>query len=368
MNKKSEILPLTGLRFIAALFVFFFHIHIRWSLATNPFLKNILDQGAIGMSVFFILSGFILAYQYAGARTTQKSYLVNRFARIYPIYAFTAIATLPWIGITFVSTSNTDIATGIGQGILLIFANIFIIQAWFPQFFSFWNDGASWSISVEVFCYIILPFASTLLEQLTIRQLCAVAFICILFSALPGLSAALFPSPAVSIFYSLPIFRLPEFILGVCTCLAAKEGLGNRYGTFSQLVVLAVIFIYLGFAGPALPIYVGHNWIVAPSIAFIILSLSNSRGFISLILSSKPLLWLGKISYCIYSLQFLIIVPLIKHHDVIIEKFSLMQNNWILAMTALFFLILFSGIANYFIEEPSRIWIKRRYHQISSEK
>ncbi len=320
------------------------------------------------MSVFFILSGFILAYQYAGARTTQKSYLVNRFARIYPIYAFTAIATLPWIGITFVSTSNTDIATGIGQGILLIFANIFIIQAWFPQFFSFWNDGASWSISVEVFCYIILPFASTLLEQLTIRQLCAVAFICILFSALPGLSAALFPSPAVSIFYSLPIFRLPEFILGVCTCLAAKEGLGNRYGTFSQLVVLAVIFIYLGFAGPALPIYVGHNWIVAPSIAFIILSLSNSRGFISLILSSKPLLWLGKISYCIYSLQFLIIVPLIKHHDVIIEKFSLMQNNWILAMTALFFLILFSGIANYFIEEPSRIWIKRRYHQISSEK
>jgi len=67
---QKEILPLTGLRFVAAFYVFLFHIHIRWPLAGQPFLKNVLDQGAVGMSLFFVLSGFVLAYRYADVRST----------------------------------------------------------------------------------------------------------------------------------------------------------------------------------------------------------------------------------------------------------------------------------------------------------
>lgn len=127
LKVEQEILPLTGLRFVAAFYVFLFHIHIRWPLANDPFLNNILGQGAIGMSLFFMLSGFVLAYRYADGRTSLKDYLTNRFARIYPIYVAAALVTVPWIGISFGDGSWADLSRGIAQLGLLITANILLI-------------------------------------------------------------------------------------------------------------------------------------------------------------------------------------------------------------------------------------------------
>jgi peptidoglycan/LPS O-acetylase OafA/YrhL len=50
--KASEIFPLTGLRFVAAFYVFLFHIQIRWPLVGRGALENLLAQGAVGMSFF----------------------------------------------------------------------------------------------------------------------------------------------------------------------------------------------------------------------------------------------------------------------------------------------------------------------------
>ena len=58
MENENELLSLTGLRFVAAFYVFVFHIHISWPLTNIKYLKNIFDQGAIGMSLFFIFYGF----------------------------------------------------------------------------------------------------------------------------------------------------------------------------------------------------------------------------------------------------------------------------------------------------------------------
>lgn len=129
LQDEKEIYSLTGLRFVAAFYVFLFHIQIRWPLSSYPFVKKILDQGAIGMSLFFMLSGFVLAYRYADGRSSLKNYLINRFARIYPIYAVAALATLPWIGISLTGDSLGHISKSMGQMALLVFANIFLIQA-----------------------------------------------------------------------------------------------------------------------------------------------------------------------------------------------------------------------------------------------
>ena len=134
-NDKQEILALTGLRFVAAFYVFIFHIHLRWVLSDVSFVKNVLAQGAVGMSIFFMLSGFVLAYVYGDGKTSYKDYLVNRFSRIYPIYIFAAIITIPYIGITVANNSIHEISMATLQGIFLIIANIFVIQAWIPQFF-----------------------------------------------------------------------------------------------------------------------------------------------------------------------------------------------------------------------------------------
>lgn len=71
MSRVRELPKLTGLRFVAALYVFVFHI--RWPLVESKFLANTLGQGAIGMSLFFMLSGFFSACRYAGDMAYIKS-------------------------------------------------------------------------------------------------------------------------------------------------------------------------------------------------------------------------------------------------------------------------------------------------------
>jgi len=349
------------LRFVAALYVFLFHIQIRWPLVAYPFFKNILEQGAVGMSLFFMLSGFVLTHRYSKGQSTYKAYIVNRFARIYPIYLVAAILTLPWIGISFGTGSIVDIASGLGRSTLLIFANVFLIQAWFPQFFSYWNDGGSWSISVEAFCYVMLPLALPYLSRLSLKQSFILACLFLLLAVLPGLSDVLFKSALSNIYYSMPIFRLPEFLIGTLICFAVKGGVGEKLGAKLQAIVILVYVTYLGFFGPSMP-YVAHDWMTLPVVAFMILSLSNGKGLIAALLASRAFVWLGKISYCFYSFQVAIIILLVNYHDKLVHRIPLLSHNKVLAIVAFITLIVISALGYYLVEEPSRRWIRRRYH------
>jgi len=354
LKAHKEIYSLTGLRFVAAFYVFLFHIHIRWPITSNSFIKNLVDQGAIGMSLFFMLSGFVLAYRYSDLQTTWKNYLINRFARIYPIYLVAALVTIPWIGIPFQENTLKEM----GQLLLILTSNIFLIQAWFPQFFSLWNDGASWSISVEAFCYLLFPLFLPLLLRLSIYWLQCALTVFYLLSVMPGMTEALFGGAFVMVFYSMPIFRLPEFLIGICIFLTIRLGINSRFGAQSQLIVLGGLVGYLGFFSEKFPVYIGHNWISIPVFAFVIFSLYSSKGVIASLLQSRLFVWLGKISYCFYSFQALLIFFLIRYHDSMIEMIPILQNNLLLASASFCTLIAFSTAGYYLIEEPMRKWIR----------
>ena len=72
---QSEIRSLTGFRFIAALYVFLFHCHSRWPIVGKGWLSNFLSQGAVGMTMFFMLSGFILTHRYGAGSFDPRQYL-----------------------------------------------------------------------------------------------------------------------------------------------------------------------------------------------------------------------------------------------------------------------------------------------------
>lgn len=357
MTNKSEIFALTGLRFVAAFYVFVFHMQIRWPITKIKFVENFFGQGAVGMSIFFILSGFVLAYRYADGQTSFKKYLTNRFARIYPVYIVAAVLTLPWIGLSW----HEDTGLAIAQGILLVFSNIFLIQSWFPQFFDYWNDGGSWSISVEIFCYLLLPFILPRLVQLPTRRLLFVGMTCYLLAVLPGLIGVLFPGSPRGVYYSMPIYRLPEFIIGTCTYLIFRDIGNNRYTSVHLAAFSGLIVVYLGFWGPKIPNYVGHNWIMVPFIAFMIFSLANGRSLIASLLTHPVSVWLGKISYCFYSFQPLVILLLISYHDKLVKIFPLFANSRFVFFIALTTLLGLSALGHYLIEEPARRKIRTIY-------
>lgn len=361
----NTILPLTGLRFIAALYVFIFHIHIRWPLTSQPALKNIFDQGAVGMSIFFMLSGFVLAFSYADAKVSTRTYLVNRFARIYPVYLAAALVTLPWIGIPISDGTGASVLKTSAQSLLLVFANTFAVQAWFPSLFPMWNVGASWSISVEMFCYLTLPLALPALVKLPKKRLLLTGVTCWLIGSLPGLIGASFPGPLGTIYYSMPIFRLPEFVLGAIVFLYMRSEKSSTKIGLLVVPVSILLFTYLAFWGDKMPLYVGHSWIALPCIALAIASLSLSKGIPSAVLSNRVFVWLGKTSYCFYSFQALLIFSLIDHHSTIVRAIPMLSNNLILLSVSFCALVCASAIGYYGLEEPSRKWIKRRLSEDS---
>lgn len=90
---------ITGLRFFAALHVVLFHYAVRTLGATSAVAGHVVSFGFVGVSFFFVLSGFILAYSYApraaeGA-VAPRPFYASRVARIYPLYLAALLIALP---------------------------------------------------------------------------------------------------------------------------------------------------------------------------------------------------------------------------------------------------------------------------------
>ncbi|WP_190306067.1 acyltransferase family protein [Pseudomonas oryziphila] len=367
MNKHREILPLTGLRFAAALIVFLFHIQLQYSVFDTPFIRKIIEQGAVGMSIFFMLSGYLLMLNYCNSESNLKDYFINRLARIYPVYFVAGLVTLPWLKIGLGDT-GLEMITGSAKAIFIFISNIFVIQAWFPQLFSYWNNGASWSISVEVFCYAILPLAIPALNKLSRRGIILLIVGLYFFSFMTGLSAKLYDGYGTPIFYAMPIFRLPEFLIGACTYLIVKNWPTIKRAWIFQLFAALGLASYLGIIGGWMPLYIGHNWLVIPVVALTIYTLSTDRGPLVWVLSRSPFVWLGKISYCFYSFQALTLMLLATYHTQITSSFPILENGKALTLAAFIFLTALSAAGYYLIEEPARRAIKNQWPAKSSLK
>ena len=153
---------LTGLRYVAAVTVAVGH----GSLALrHDWLAQLVAQiSSIGMTLFFVLSGFVLWLNYAaGFRSKPPSvalreFAIARFARLYPMYGIVVFAVVGWLVFR-----RGDAAPSLGFILTMT-------QAWFPVL-----DGTMlaavvpslqhlWSISVELFFYLLFPLVCFLLN------------------------------------------------------------------------------------------------------------------------------------------------------------------------------------------------------------
>jgi peptidoglycan/LPS O-acetylase OafA/YrhL len=148
MTKKLD--SLTGLRGILAGLVVFVHARflLEWH-CDNKVIDSILKcLGHFGVSGFFILSGFILLYTYNSRKWETRSFFVNRFARIYPLYIFSILITLP---IDLLSPGLRD-----DHKFAVFMLHMGTLQSWF-EFSRGQFNSPSWTISVESFFYLMFP-------------------------------------------------------------------------------------------------------------------------------------------------------------------------------------------------------------------
>jgi peptidoglycan/LPS O-acetylase OafA/YrhL len=150
--------PLTSLRFFFAFVVFFSHLKFLYHNSNPVFTAlhlNLLMDGHLGVSFFFILSGFILAYSYQdrmlSGEMTNRTFWVARLARIYPLHVVTLLLALPYSLFGQVLPTEDWLPVLCGQ--------ITLTQSFVPRnaiFFSL--NIPAWSISAEAFFYLLFPF------------------------------------------------------------------------------------------------------------------------------------------------------------------------------------------------------------------
>jgi peptidoglycan/LPS O-acetylase OafA/YrhL len=91
-QRRPQLPALTSSRFFAALYVVLFHLQTCQLIAGPSWFRKFCSIGYTGVSFFFVLSGFILVYTYAGRDQSAREFWRARFARVYPAYAFSLLA------------------------------------------------------------------------------------------------------------------------------------------------------------------------------------------------------------------------------------------------------------------------------------
>lgn len=290
-NRSRFIAPLTSLRFFAAMGVVLSHSGAYRLQASGQFrpLANLLANGWIGVTFFFVLSGFILQKVYGGRledAPAKRRYAWARAARIYPVYLLALLATA-----LFVADASWR---SLPQFLML--------QHWIPSRglpLDNWNFPA-WTLSVELLFYLVFPWFSRMATRFGVAALVGTGVVLAsIMLILQTPAASIGPTvPMRWMFWTpLPVLRLPEFVFGI-----ALGELSNRRTT-------GVSGLLVGTTAVVIPVILclSTSPFVAPIVAIlagvlIFQTAHARRSAFTRALAWPPLVLLGGASYSIYLL------------------------------------------------------------------
>jgi peptidoglycan/LPS O-acetylase OafA/YrhL len=343
LTQHRRTLPaLTGIRFLAAFYVVLFHglpwMQQKFSLPRT--LQTFLGNGYLAVNLFFILSGFILAYTYEGqidGKMNRLHFWEARFARIYPVY-FLSLVLAFWF------------ERGLSLGTRI--AVLGMVQAWnprTPRLTGAWNYPA-WTLSVEAFFYLCFPLVLPWLSRRSIRTLSwmmlfLLAVCVVVHTPVQGLGD-FDRSSVLTKTVPLPVLRIPEFLLGMAIGLKLlrNEAAGQNSGNTLSLYLAAISALVI----LSLPLGVWVSLVVIP-FAILVYELAIGGSFLAKLLSTPFMILLGSASYAVYLLQF----PMRSWTRVFFSRLPEKLASLGTPLTPLI-LVLFSILVLKFWEEPCR--------------
>jgi peptidoglycan/LPS O-acetylase OafA/YrhL len=352
--RAPQIDALTSIRFFFAAMVIVGHFSSHFApgviTASNGFL---FYNAPIAVSWFFILSGFVIAYNYPRLPTgaDRTAFVISRFARLWPVHIITLFAAVLIQGggkyyPFFLTMTHTWTAS--------------------PDMSGAYN-GPSWSISNEFFFYVCYVGLAAPLRWIRVVVTIApiVASLALLLSLRCYLPVGEFgvPRQCGALVVSWPPTRFVEFLAGVAIC---------RWGVkLPQIVGLSIaLSVWLGYF-PSLPYLDGNPILQQISFQFscivgggaLIASLSK-EGWLSRLLSFRPLVIGGEISYAMYMTHQIVnwsLYPYLKSLDPLVT-FGVLVITTIVISTLLFYLV------EAPVRDSVKRWLKRRNGALPSEQ
>jgi peptidoglycan/LPS O-acetylase OafA/YrhL len=373
--------PLTGIRFVAALQVLFFHFGGKVFRSTVPLVESVRRAGYVAVSFFFILSGFVLTYHYAEplrtGRVSGRTFFWRRVCRIYPVYLLSTLICIPLA----IHKPWGDLSAAFGDASLraklgTIAAHLLMVQAWFPRLVVSWNIPG-WSLSAELFFYALFPLVAQRMARLSNRRHLMTAAL-LLWGVSLGLASSyvLFDPDGVGrasadvtgfwmcLLKFCPLSRLPEFLLGAVlgqlflTRAPRAASTSRRAGGWLSTVAALALLVALALSGKiSYPLL--HQGLLIPLFGMLIYGLALGGGPISAVVGTRPFRLCGEASFALCVLQ----VPLM-FWLLVVSGHSFAQQPRI-AFFALYFVLALglSFICHYFVERPLRAWLDRLLQQ-----
>ena len=341
--------PLNAVRGLSALVVVLFHVS---NLHYFPKIDlSAFSNGYLAVDMFFILSGFVLMHVYSGkfeSITDRKyySFMVSRFARIYPVH-FAMLAVL--LALELLKLYLHLPAFTEYKSIPSLFTSLLMIQAWHIHPINPWN-GVAWSISAEWFCYFLAPLFIAFWDKFKTLTLGLFLYF------IPAVFLVLYAASIHS--YELTteggVVRIViEFLMGLSAYGAyaelKKKNLNpRRIDTLAMGLGVLLLTSHYTHAHPIGIIYLCGAFI---------LTCSLSTGVFSRLMSSKPLHYLGEISYSMYLVHSVLwynlfsrLIPILPHQNFALEFGSL---GALMGVT-----IVCAALTYHCIEKPAREWLK----------
>ncbi len=369
----ADLRLLTALRALAALMVVLFHFADR-TAPGSALHTTLIDNGQLGVDIFFVLSGFILAHVYlarcAAGRFQMGDFLVNRLARLYPMHLLMLVLA---VGNGLVAWRNglaldvygpllgIDPETGSGA-LWNLLTTLSLTHAWGTTNGHYFNS-VSWSISAEAAAYVLFPLiaAASLAFGARVKQRLAVALLAYVGCEITA--RFLLGAGLNDLSWRYGFLRiLPEFAMGVAV---------YSYGVARPISRDALIWLLpVGLGLTVALLAYGAPVVVMPPIfaaAILLIASAEREGLTPPAWALNPLVYLGEISYSTYMLHLILgkvyfnaIARLFGY-----DPHALPAYQCVLALVPI---LLASAVTYHCIEQPGRTLLKRWWQHVQSAK
>lgn len=320
VSTAERVASLTGIRAVAAILVVATHAAYTTGKYIHGYAGLMYSRMEIGVPIFFVLSGLLLFRPWVKAAATEgpppsvPRYVWHRVRRIMPAYTVTVVAA--YLVYHFRTAGPNPGHTWAG-----LFRNLTLTQIYTDNyFFAYLHQGLTqmWSLAVEVAFYVVLP----LLAYLVLAVLCRRRWRPRLLLAGLTVLAALTPAWLALVHVTdwlpngarlwLPTY-LAWFIAGMM--LAVLQTIGVRWypAACVPLALICYFIVSTPIAGEPTTSPARLWEALAKAVFYAVIATAvvgplalGNRGWYTRVLASRPMVWLGEISYEIFLIHLIV--------------------------------------------------------------
>lgn len=356
VNRAGRAIGLDLMRISMALLIFMFHSRIHVLHCSYGILNSFVDMGAIAMTGFFLLSGYVINLAYGKKDMSSsdeiKRFYLKRLITIIPLY-------FVWAFLLVVANIVIKGKSAAIEEIVLFPVEFLGIQSVFSSLFPFSHNGGSWFISCILICYLLFPLLQIITKTITDKSRMVMIFV---------LSAILLWSPFVQHFfhlqkiYSNPFFRALEFSIGILVSQLNVSSSPNKLIIFLRKPFICIISLVCLFVGVTVARmnnvpadFMLYSWVALPCFVSLMVSL-GSYSFNKL-QNSKIIKYLSELSFCIFLGQIIYVWYVVKYalHYIGCEA------NIVKIFVSFMIVFCIANVLHYFVEVPSSKYLKQRF-------